>query len=207
MAKGIGHYFMMRATLALLVLSVSAITGLADSPSPNTLYTATSSNGLFKADFLPAEEFGNRGEGRVYKVSPGSGKLLYIVSWYAQGVEIANDGHAMVRPGPWASDRKNFTDVALSFYYDGKFTRSYKVRDLLKNTNSVDLSVSHYIWEACQSSVPRGFSRDGKKYTITLTDKTVYEFSTLDGSILATRQDPKAKSWKEVWKEQEAGTK
>lgn len=130
-------------------------------------------------------------------------ELWRVEGWYAFGGEISDDGRYFVRYGPWASDQKEFTDLAIAFYDNGELLKEYQVQELIKNTNSLEHSVSHYQWKARVQSKPNGF--DYRPYFhLVMIDKTAYRFNFETGEIVDVGIDVNARSNYEASLEREA---
>jgi len=128
-------------------------------------------------------------------------ELWRVEGWYAFGGEISDDGRYFVRYGPWASDCKEFTDLAIAFYDNGDLLKEYQVRDLIKNANSLEYSVSHYQWKARDQSQPNGFNYR-PYFHLVMIDKTAYRFNYETGDIVDIGLDVNAKSATEASNEQ-----
>ncbi len=99
----------------------------------------------------------------------GSTEPIWTVEWYSHGVDLAQDGVHLIRPGPWAWLRENTPalDVeAVSFFANGQLLRTYQVGELVNNPGSFQQTVSHYWWQ-----------REGR-----LTGEYEYTIMTLDGN-------------------------
>ncbi len=170
----------------------------ADSEAYNVPYEVKSGNGQFAVQFVPASEYGEMGSGQIQAIKEKDVKDLYRVDWYATHVQLSNDGHYLVRFGPWASDAQGLTDRAIAFYKDGTLLKSYQVKDLVHDSSSVDETISHYFWEASESGAPSGFSANDTRFTVTTTDKKAYIFDLATGKIISTHSDPKARSRRDI---------
>ncbi|VGO22983.1 hypothetical protein [Pontiella sulfatireligans] len=133
--------------------------------------------------------------GIAYKIDDSGGfeELWRVEGWYAFGGEISDDGKYFVRYGPWASDQKGFTDLAIAFYESGELLKEYQVQELIKNTNSLEHSVSHYQWKARSQSKPNGFEYRSY-FHLVMIDKTAYRFNYETGEIVDVGIDVNAKS-------------
>jgi hypothetical protein len=115
-----------------------------------------------------------------------SGEILWKVDWFANEVELADDGKHLVRFGPWASDTRGLSDLAIAFYANGQELKRYQVRDLLKDRSKLSPSVSHYEWR--RSDPNAGFSKDGRTFSITLVDGGAYVFHVATGRVASYRR-------------------
>lgn len=182
-------------TIALLLLLTA--NARADEPAKNFPHIVQSQNGQYIASFTPTSDYGENGEGRIR--ANNSPKEMYAVHWFTFTVNLSNDGHFLIRHGPWAMDRKEGTDLAIAFYKDGILLKSYEVKDLVHDMSTVDRTVSHYRWEAGEASIPRGFSADNTRYTLVTTDKQAYEFNVTTGEILSVRTDETARTQRNLY--------
>lgn len=129
-------------------------------------------------------------------------ELWRVEGWYAFSGEISDDGKYFVRYGPWARDQKEFTDLAIAFYDNGELLKEYQVQELIKNTNCLEHSISHYQWKAAVQSDPNGFY--GNEFHLVMVDKTAYRFDRSIGDILDVGEDVGAKSRREIQEEEHA---
>jgi hypothetical protein len=150
----------------------------------------------------PQGFYGDAGMGKVYKGGQEGGSPLWTVPWFAQEVMLSNTGDELVRFGPWASDLDQHTDLAVAFYFKGKLLKQYQVRDLIKDPERLEYSVSHYTWSASKSTQPKGFSQDGRMFHLVLCDRTAYDFDARSGMIVKTSTDHGAKSRQDLWQEE-----
>ena len=87
--------------------------------------------------------------GEVYKVNRDKTftQKWTIKGWYAYQVYLSNDGKYLVRMGDWALGcGVSKSDLAIAFYKEGKLLKSYSTYDLVKNNNSIECTMSHYMW-------------------------------------------------------------
>ncbi len=186
----------------IIILHIFFIAKLssADIESANTEYSVLSDNGLYKAVLGPLSFFGNGGVGKVY--STADDRLIWTFDWYSPRSEIANDGRHMISFGRWASDKKNYSDLAIAFYYKNNLLKRYEVKDLVKDFSRIDHTVSHYTWEAVKSSLKIGFFDNGRFYRIVTVDKNVYEFEIITGEINKNFIDAEAKNYSDIISEE-----
>jgi len=122
--------------------------------------------------------------------------------WYAFEVYLSNDGHYLVRMGPWSEGSEaSKEDLAIAFYQDGKLLQEYSTADLLKDKNAVKRTISHYRWRApmvisgvgeLDAEDPLGPIRlnyDGSLQLRT-SEGTIYRFDSKTGKILERKEDP-----------------
>jgi hypothetical protein len=132
-------------------------------------------------------------------------ELWRTKGWHASDGLLSSDGRYFIRYGPWAQDLENQSDLAIGFYDRGRLLQEYTVKDLIKNTDALLPSASHYWWKAEVQSKPNGFHEfDEKAFHLVMIDKTAYDFEVATGKILKTAVDPGARSRREVWAEEEA---
>jgi hypothetical protein len=88
----------------------------------------------------------------LYK-NDGSNIPIWTVEWYAYYVYLFPDSEHLIRHGPWnrsESDEnggRSFNGLAYAFYKNGVEVAKYSVKDIVKDTNAISFSVSHYMWE------------------------------------------------------------
>ena len=151
------------ATVLFLIFTPTLI--LADRPTPQREYPVLSPKGTYQFTMYPMPRSANsdfvpRGETReIYADSSQSGseraKLLWEVQgWYSFETYIADDGHSLVRVGPWASLPIE-EELAVAFYRDGHEIRRYVVADIVVNEQALRHSVSHYAWQIREDALPR----------------------------------------------------
>lgn len=116
--------------------------------------------------------------------------------WFAQRGWLSEDGRYFVRKGPWASDYESRTDLAVAFYDRGRLLKEYKVKDLIKNPESLVQSASHYFWSPHVQTVPDGLA--STSFHLVMADKTTYRFNVATGEILETGRDAGAKTMLEL---------
>lgn len=119
---------------------------LADSILPPSSYTVTDSSGRYVFVMLlpiPATQEikdATHSEAEIKAIrqkyaqcglyrNDGSTVPLWTVNWYSHGgVTIASDGVHVIRHGDWGS---SVDDPAFSFYANGQWLRTYRIRDLV----------------------------------------------------------------------------
>ena len=121
----------------------------------------------------------------VYSISgmyrnDGSKEPLWAVDWFSYGVEIANNGSHLVRPGPWARELEN---DAITFYENGQIIKNYKINQLVSNKRKLEHTVSHFFWE--KESL---FDREQMKYYIETLDGKHYIFDVKTGEIISPKK-------------------
>jgi hypothetical protein len=126
--------------------------------------------------------------------------------WYVFDGDLSHDGRYFVGHGPWAEDWENLTDLAIAFYDRGKLLKEYRVKDLIKNRDTLVQSSSHYWWKPEKQTKPNGFVAWPAVNTFHLVtvDKTTYKFDVTTGSIIETDTDPAARSYRELLQEEAA---
>ncbi|MDP1590034.1 MAG: hypothetical protein Q8M07_19935, partial [Prosthecobacter sp.] len=120
--------------------------------------------------------------------------------WYTFEGYLSEEGRYFVRMGPWASDQANHTDLAIAFYDRGKLLKQYQVRKLIKKTDLIENSVSHYNWRPQIQTEPNGFK--GGTFHLVMIDKTAHSFDVSTGKLLTTEIDAGAKSSQEIRQEE-----
>ena len=163
----------MNKLLALLLLFLLSFQSFsrADREVPNQAYRQYSLSERFYIDIFPPGGFKKQGHGVAYRND--STESLWKVNWYARRIVLSDDGNHLVRLDQWARDQKGLSDQAIAFYDRGKELKRYLVRDLVKDVSYLEMSVSHYVWEAAPPSFKTGLSKDNKYYTLAVIDGTI----------------------------------
>lgn len=196
--------------LSLHILAMFPSASFADSPAPPVPLFTTSERGDFVFKMVPGK-YRFEGEkvitvrepyGVAYSMDQDGNlaEMWKTEGWYAFKVYLSDDGRYLVRMGLWAGDQEGHSDLAVAFYDKGKLLREYRVRDLLKERDVLEYSVSHYMWGAAIQSEPVGFK--GLTFKLTMIDKTAYSFAFDTGQVILSKVDPGAKSAHELWREE-----
>lgn len=178
--------FGVTSLILLIVLSMGiAAPVAADTEMPPTDYAKETENG--KYIFVMLAPDGPRWSSQkpeireVYKYSglynnDGSREPLWKVYWYSFTVYPGSDGRHLVRMGPWAMSTSN---LAIAFYQDGKELKQYAISDLVKDTNALKRTVSHFFWRT-------DLKYNEKEGTVFLktVDGINYTFSIKTGEII-----------------------
>jgi hypothetical protein len=204
--------FSIFCALVALLVSVSHIH--ADSESKPFPWFATSHNRLWLFKMVPGEGhmdgekyvWDRLPEGIAYRMDERGNLLEWwkTEGWYTFNAYISDEGRFLVRMGPWASDEQNLSDLAVAFYDKGKLLKEYRVRDLLRNPTLIQLSSGHYRWQPAKQTEPDRIK--GRKFHLTTIDKSIYTFSLETGDIVAAGTDAGAKTYVEVWEEENASS-
>jgi hypothetical protein len=127
-------------------------------------------------------------------------EIWRVEGWYAFSGHLSDNGRYFVRMGPWATDLENHTDLAVAFYDHGKLLKEYRVKDLIKNDNMLEESVSHYQWLPVKQTRPTGFVNqwNSNLFHLVMIDHTTYDFDFTTGTISATGLDKRALSSDEM---------
>ena len=177
-----------KTSLALLLIALSigvAVPVMADTEAPPADYTIETENGKYIFVMLAPERPGwvsKKAEIRkLYKDSglynkDGTYEPLWQVFWYSFTVYPASDGKHVVRMGPWAQSVSN---LAIAFYAEGKELKRYTISDLVKDTNKLKHTVSHFFWRT-------DLKYDDKAGTVFLktVDGISYTFSVKTGEVI-----------------------
>ena len=89
----------------------------ADLELPPYSYIITSENNKFYFKMF-ADNDNYCGNAYMVTDKKNDSLLWQINGWYANGAYISNDGHYLVRQGPWPISPIDSTDLAISFYKD-----------------------------------------------------------------------------------------
>lgn len=167
-------------SVILYILFLTAAKTLADSEAANSTYREYSSDKKFYIEMIPSEYYGEAGKGIAFSVH--TGKQLWEVHWYAKWVMLAKDGLHLIRFGPWAKDSRNFSDLAVFFYKEGKEIKRYAVKELLRDRSEIFKTVSHYIWSNYEK--PPQFSSDEKYFYLHMIDGQTHTFEVSTGEMV-----------------------
>jgi len=172
-----------------IILLISCLTALADSPAPPEPRLTVSASNRFAFSMLPPH-WNSKGDitrqpfGTAYELQDdGSFRSLWrVTGWYAFQCFLSDDGRYLVRMGGWAVGKQpSKQDLAVAFYDRGKLLKQFSTADLVKDKTKVVASTSHYLWLACET-VQFGPDRDQKRTEPppTLVDDT-FQLKTCDG--------------------------
>lgn len=176
----------MRRLLAALVLVLLWTTNAyADSPIPPHNWERVVGSYRFVM-LSPYDQSAQGAEGRRYPAAglyriDGPPEPLWTVDFYAHEGEVflSPDGAHLVRMGPWPSGG-NFDELAVGFYRNGTGTKSYRVRDLVKNPENLPQSVSHYQWHGEVTYDP-----GQQRLTVATIPGITYVFDATTGEVLS----------------------
>jgi hypothetical protein len=176
----------------LILLFISIYTNADKSPAPYVKLTA-SDNGKFYFLLHPAKREWQSGEykvisdafGMAFRVLPdGSGEKMWETSgWYAFRVYLSHDGKylARVTTSPFGSAPDN-NDSVVAFYENGKLLREYSSKELVKDAEKIERSVSHYYWTSNNRDLPKIDYADVLQ--IETIENRLYSFDMKTGDIL-----------------------
>ncbi len=162
---------------ALVLVCSSPARG--DSPARPRAYVKASANRQFLVRMTPLGGVVTRTD---------TGRVLYRLNWYAfpGRVLLLDDGHTLIRHGPWATRRAGMNNLGLAFYQDGREIRRFTVGGLLTDPTRIRRTVSHFFWRDNRSSpgFTAGLSPDQRYLTLGLVDGTCFSFRTDTGRIV-----------------------
>lgn len=176
----------------LILLFVSSYVLADKSVAPYVKLTA-SDNGKFYFVIYPSKWEWQSGEykaisapyGIAFRVLPdGSGEKIWETNgWYAFQVYLSHDGKylARVNSNPSGSAPTD-DDRVVAFYADGKLLREYSSKELVKNTEKVERSVSHYYWASNNRDLPK--IDYGYVFKIETIENRLYSFDMKTGEML-----------------------
>lgn len=197
--------FVVRSLAATVFLILAIGNGRTDSPASPIPWELTSKNGRYTFEMKPPEF---RQEGDEFIVTREAYGVAYQMKgkkrteiWRVEGIYtfqgfLSEDGRYFVAMGPWASDDEGLTDVAFAIYDRGQLVKEYLVKDLVRDSASVDRSVSRYEWIPQTQGKEMGIF--GKTFHIVTNEKTDYTIDLKTGRILAETKDPDAFTRREV---------
>ncbi|MCX5704046.1 MAG: hypothetical protein NT066_06125 [Candidatus Omnitrophica bacterium] len=185
----------MKKALFLILISLFCINFynevLADSiPSPYH-YKNVTGDGRYVfvmiVDDLPFDR-PSSSTGKRYPVSglyhnDGSISPIWKIDWYAFEVYVSTDGRHIARIGDWPNlkdkGEPNLEDLALAFYGDGKLIKQYLISDLVRNSDRLPRSLSHFYWK--KNIV---FDDAHDRLNIVTFDEQKYIFDVKSGEII-----------------------
>lgn len=120
----------------------------------------------------------------------GSAKLLWAVDWYADNVELADDGVHLIRYGPWPSlpedtstpRRRHLEPEALSFFANGTLLRTYRIGELVAVPSRLPRTWSHFTWRAGSE-----FDRERMQFHVRTHDGGRFTFDVRTGEMLSAQ--------------------
>ena len=101
------------------------------------------------------------------------------MNFYSSEVILADDGRHLIAFGPWAMD---MTDLAVSFYEEGRLLKEYRVLDLI-DPDKVQRTVSHLFWKEADNVSASRLSEDQKTFTVRMIDGTERVFDVATGEL------------------------
>ena len=169
------------AVFAVIFLSAGIHPVIADTPAPNVESLTLSPNGQFSIRMVPDEGWGGYGpgEGIVFEKSAPVDREIWKVNFYSSEVILADDGRHLIAFGPWAMD---MTDLAVSFYEEGRLLKEYRVLDLI-DPDKVQRTVSHLFWKEADNVSASRLSEDQKTFTVRMIDGTERVFDVATGEL------------------------
>ena len=180
--------FLGTLSLAILLIALSlsiSLPVIADSEAPPKDYVKETENGTYIFVMLaPDRGTWSSKDTRIRKTYRYSGlyttdnprEPLWKVYWYSFDVYPSSDGKHVVRMGPWA---QSTSDLAIAFYEEGKELRQYAISELVKDTDQLRRTVSHFFWQSA-------LTYNDKEGTVFLktVDGQSYTFSVKTGEII-----------------------
>ncbi len=192
--------------LALAILLALVSTSFSDSPPrPDPLVFTSDYGSDVLFTMVPAQHDKEKDVikpafGVAYRVGKdGKFTELYrTTNWYSFEVHISVDGKHLVQMGPWNIGSGPSTNhLAIAFHKDGKPLKSYSTAELIKDPKQVEVSTSHYRWQAPSSRIkltadqvlqlqPK-LSYDDK-FTLHTIEGWTYVFDVTTGAIVSTNK-------------------
>ena len=114
--------------------------------------------------------------------------------WYAWRVFLSDDGHYLVRMGPWHRGRQaKKEDLGVAFYKDGLLLKEYSVVDLLKGPTQIARTVSHYFWLASEMPSPDSSRENelalyGYDFYLTTIEGYNFHFNAATGVLIEEKK-------------------
>lgn len=176
------------AGLCLNLLLAFSSTGGADDEALPVPYVTAAPNGHFYFKMIPDSPLDReKGRGICYQVlGERNDQIFWETSgWYSSRVYLTHDGKSLVRFGNWPRGHELSDDhVAIAFYFAGKLIKSYSTKDLVKDPQKIQTSMSHYYWHKGSPEI------EVYRYQFTLTtiDNIEYVFDIKTGNIILATQ-------------------
>jgi hypothetical protein len=110
----------------------------------------------------------------------GSTQPLWTVDWYAyaHGVFVASDGVHLIRRNHWASSTDQ---TAVSFFANGRLTRSYRIKELVDFPFLLLHFVSHFEWDSAEQ-----FDDNALTYTVRTKDGNRFVIDVQTGEVVSS---------------------
>lgn len=151
---------------------------------PRSRYAFTSPNGQYEFQTL------NQPQYRKWSlIEKATKKVLYEVNgdFSSMSVLVGYDGKHLVMIDDFSESNAEEDPEVLQFFLDGKKIKSYKLSDLLGNTQNVVRSVSHFMWLANVFFPKITFNRSILSFTTLELTKFTFDINT--GEIIEKRRD------------------
>ena len=140
----------MRAYLAA-VLTLAPLAVAADQEGNNEPVVSVSEYGDCYGKSVPAEDYGEKGETRIYRVERRQDLLVQTHPWYARtffvdcSVGEGGRGVSVVQLGPWPRGRAaTAKDLAIAFYLNGRLVKRYSTLDIAGEPSNVRATSHHH---------------------------------------------------------------
>jgi len=167
----------------ITVLVLFAGAAIADRPAPETDYTITSANGLYEFRMAPSPwdmTANSSPMGAAYRKSDGK-RLWNFQGWYSHSTFLSNDGKHLVRMGPWAALPPE-EELAIAFYRGGDELSRFVVADLVRDSDLLERSISHYTWMKHGDDYPQ--LDDESQFKLVTVENVMITFDIPTGSIV-----------------------
>ncbi len=185
-----GVFYMKNCKIALLtVLSIwLGSVSWADSEPDLPSYITASERGQFYFKMVPDPSYDReKGAGICFEVIAGeTDKILWkTAGWYSLQVYLSEDGEYLARMGHWPRGQDvSPEDLAVAFYKKGELLKSYSTMDLIKDSSSVERTLSHYSWIKGEPV----YKSSENQLIIVTTENIEYTFDMTSGEILNQRK-------------------
>lgn len=197
---------MKKTAAGVLIVLLISVDLLADTPAAPFSYVTASWSGMCYFEMIPPvwsttkSSFLDSGHGIAYRLlRDGSQKELWRTDgWYSIRVFLAEGGTFLVRLEPVKEGQRcSHDDLALAFYKDGLLMRQYSTADLVKNSEKIVRTVSHFYWLASDTQRLEGERVGGRDidadaepklflnntFRIKTCDGLVYVFDVTSGNL------------------------
>jgi hypothetical protein len=168
--------------LIILTLLLALLTANADEPKFRNSFR--SPNGKYELRLDTGQT--SRQSWSLIERSTGTVRYQVMGEFGSRTVLLTDDGVNIVVVDDFSERRPSAKLDVLMFYGDGVQIKNYSLGDLLKDTNNIESSVSHFRWLFHPETLP---IRDSKVRLETF-ELINYEFDIRTGNLLRRETDP-----------------
>lgn len=172
----------MKIVLLILLMFLPLIVR-ADFPRSANSFTSPNGQYVFTASGQP--------QARTWSlIETATKRKLYEIEgdFYSLTVLVGYDGKQLVMIDDNSEKRAEDDPEVLQFYLGGKKVKSYKLSNLLENTQNVLRSVSHFMWIA-KPFLTQNFPFDRSRVSFTTLELNSFTFDINTGEIIEKKRD------------------